>query len=481
MNAASSFKNDKFEISCRTINTILNYFKQEDKDTSQLLQGLPCDEKYFTDTNNWISREIENEIFSRVVTIFKDDEVLFKIAQASEKLHSMGFLDHMVRLIAHPQFVLKRASKFNSYFTKIHNLDVLQCHPANAIIRYTIKPGYTMTACDCHYTKGMLTIVPGIWGSELAKVAEETCAVPIDKKGTIKGKFYTIDKDDYVHEHVAAKSKIGYDEPKVIGKLNPDGTFKLGNTVYGAKQCLYHISWSPRKMWLKRIFYNIFTKPKVLEAVIEEMQQENDLIEKKYQELYVKNIELQKHYVDTINSLICAIDAKDHYTLGHSVNVSQLAETIAKKLELAPEKIETIKQACKLHDLGKIGIKDSILLKPDKLTEEEWKEIKKHPVLGAEIIKPLTFLSDVAVLIRQDHERWDGLGYPDGLKAQQIDIGARVIMLADAYDAMTSGRVYRKKLTLEEALDEIRRNTGTQFDPQVVEAFLKVIGEENKE
>jgi putative nucleotidyltransferase with HDIG domain len=479
MNAASGLKNDKFEISCRTINTILNYLKQEGKDTAEILQGLPCEEKYLTDTNNWISREVENEIFRRVVSIFKDDEVLFKIAQASEKLHSMGFLDHMVRLIAHPQFILKRASKFNSYFTKIHDLEIIKCQPAGATIRYSTKPGYTMTACDCHYTKGMLTIVPGIWGSELAKITEETCAVPIDKMGKIKGKFYTVDQDGYVQEHETARTKNGQNGTKVAGKLNPDGTFKLGNTIYGAGQCLYHISWSPRMMWFKRIFYNIFTKPKVLEAAIEEMQSENDLIEKKYQELYVKNVELQKHYVDTINSLICAIDAKDHYTLGHSVNVSQLAEQIAKKLELDPDKIETIKQACKLHDLGKIGIKDSILLKPDKLTEQEWTEIKKHPVLGAEIIKPLTFLSDVAILIRQDHERWDGQGYPDGLKANQIDIGARVIMLADAYDAMTSGRVYRKKLSKDEALNEIKRNTETQFDPLVVEVFLKIMQEED--
>ena len=108
----------------------------------------------------------------------------------------------------------------------------------------------------------------------------------------------------------------------------------------------------------------------------------------------------------------------------------------------------------------------------------EWEEIKKHPILGAEIIKPLTFLSEVALLIRQDHERWDGKGYPDGLREGQIDIGARVIMLADSYDAMTSGRLYRKKLTKTEALEEIKKNTGTQFDPNIVEIFLKIMQED---
>lgn len=98
--------------------------------------------------------------------------------------------------------------------------------------------------------------------------------------------------------------------------------------------------------------------------------------------------------------------------------------------------------------------------------------------MGAEIIKPLTFLSEVALLIRQDHERWDGKGYPDGLREGQIDIGARVIMLADSYDAMTSGRLYRKKLTKTEALEEIKKNTGTQFDPNIVEIFLKIMQED---
>jgi len=176
-----------------------------------------------------------------------------------------------------------------------------------------------------------------------------------------------------------------------------------------------------------------------------------------------------------MNALIRAIDAKDHYTEDHSLKVSRIAEVIARELKLTKEKIETIKKACKLHDLGKIGIRESILLKPTKLTEGEWQEIKKHPILGAEIIKPLSFLTDVAVLVRQDHERWDGKGYPDGLKEEQIDIGARVITLSDAYDAMITGRPYKKAMTKEQAMEEIRKNAGTQFDPRVVEAFFKAM------
>ncbi|PIP21181.1 MAG: hypothetical protein COX40_00760 [Candidatus Omnitrophica bacterium CG23_combo_of_CG06-09_8_20_14_all_40_11] len=477
-NSTDSIKNDKFEISCRTINTILSYVRQEGKDVKNLIENLPCDEKYLCDTNNWISRAVENEIFRRLVVMFDDEKILYKIALASEKLHSLGFLDYIARLIGNPQFILKQAAKLNTYFTKIHDLEIIKCEAANATIRYTIKPEYSMTSHDCYYTSGILTVLPRIWGSEPAKIWEEACAVPIHKKGMINGKFYAVSEDGYVSEHDTIKEKAGRDEAKVIGKINAEGTFKLGNTIYGAGNCLYHISWYPKRMWIKKVFYDCFTKPKVLEATIEEMQRENDIIEKKYVELFIKNLELQKHYVDTINAFIRAIDAKDHYTENHSINVSQIAEIIAKELSLGPDKVDTIKQACKLHDLGKIGIKDSILLKPDKLTNEEWEEIKKHPILGAEIIKPLTFLSEVALLIRQDHERWDGKGYPDGLREGQIDIGARVIMLADSYDAMTSGRLYRKKLTKTEALEEIKKNTGTQFDPNIVEIFLKIMQED---
>jgi len=365
------FKCDKFEISCRTINTVLAYLRQEGKDITSIIAGLPYDERYLTDTNNWITREIENEIFHRTAAMFDNEKILYKIALASEKLHSMGFLDYIARLIGNHQFILKQAAKLNKYFTKIHDLEIIECKTGNATIKYSIKPTYAMTLYDCYYTSGILTVLPKIWGSEPAKIWEGTCAVPIHKKGEINGRFYTVDNDGYVNEHEAVGVKTGEDDARRIGKLNPDGTFKLGNTIYGASNCLYHISWSPRKMWLRKILYDFFTKPKVLESAIEEMQRENDIIEKKYEELFIKNIELQKHYVDTINALIRVIDAKDHYTEDHSLNVSQIAEIIAQRINLGLDKIETIKQACKLHDLGKIGIKDSILLKPDKLTEEE--------------------------------------------------------------------------------------------------------------
>ncbi len=464
---------EKHQISCRVHNTVLKYLKEHGKDVGAFLEGLPCDEEYLSDTNNWISWEMGNEISRRMRALFDDDEILYKVALSSEKLHSLGFLDHAIRLMGAPRVVLSQAPRINRYFNKVDDIEVVKMGPSSAVIKYYIKaPGLVMTKDDCYYTKGVLTILPTAWGSAQARVQEESCAVPIDKAGRLNGKFYTVDKNGYVSEHDCAQEEAGRIAPAIIGRLNSDGTFKLGRVLYGARYCLYHMSWPPYQMLIKKFFYNIFFRPKALGATIDQMHLENDLIQKKYEELYRKNTQLKGFYIDTINAFIRAIDAKDHYTERHSINVSSIAETIAKELKLPADKVEAIRQACKLHDLGKIGIKDSILLKPAKLTEEEWRQIKMHPILGAEIIKPIAFLSDIALLIRQDHERWDGKGYPEGLKEEQIDIGARIIAVADAYDAMVSGRPYRSPLSKQEAIDELKKNAGTQFDPKVIEAFL---------
>lgn len=186
--------------------------------------------------------------------------------------------------------------------------------------------------------------------------------------------------------------------------------------------------------------------------------------------------DLRTTYMRTIKVLAQAIDARDHYTHSHSENVAKYATFIASEMGLSAKEIEVIRQACELHDLGKIGIEDSILMKPDALTKEEWIQIRKHPVIGASILEPLTFLNDVIELVRQHHEHYDGTGYPEGRKGEDISLGARIINLADAYEAMRSARSYRKiPLTKEAAVEEIKNNSGTQFDPKVVEAFFRVL------
>lgn len=210
------------------------------------------------------------------------------------------------------------------------------------------------------------------------------------------------------------------------------------------------------------------------------LEKQNMLLAKRVEDS-TKNLtqlykDLQATYMRTVKVLAQAIDARDHYTHSHSENVAKYAMLIATEMALSAKEIETISRACELHDLGKIGIGDSILVKNGPLTDEEWKEIRKHPSIGAQILEPLTFLSDVIELVRQHHEHYDGKGYPEGRRGEDIRLGARIINLADAYEAMRSARSYRKiPLTKEAAVEEIKKHSGTQFDPQVVDAFLRVL------
>lgn len=213
--------------------------------------------------------------------------------------------------------------------------------------------------------------------------------------------------------------------------------------------------------------------------LMEELEYDNVILEKKVEEntwglkkFYYK---MQSAYMATVKALAKAIEAKDHYTCSHSENVTKYAVAIANEMGFSPQDIEILIEACQLHDLGKISVHDGILNKRGKLTPQEWEEIKLHSLRGAEILKPLAFLEDVTILIRQHHERYDGKGYPDGLKAEEITLGARVIATADAYDAMTSERPYRKAFSKEEAVFRLKQDMGTQFDPQVVKAFMEAL------
>ena len=183
---------------------------------------------------------------------------------------------------------------------------------------------------------------------------------------------------------------------------------------------------------------------------------------------------LEKNLIDTISSFVVALESKDPYLKGHSARVSLYTGEIATVMALKPSDVVLFSQAGMLHDLGKLVIMDNILLKPRQLTEEEFELIRSHPVVGDKILKPLRFLSCEAKAVRHHHERYDGKGYPDGLKGEDIPFIARVVTVADAFDAMTSDRPYRVKRPIEAAVAEVIRGARTQFDPLVAEAFVTI-------
>lgn len=187
------------------------------------------------------------------------------------------------------------------------------------------------------------------------------------------------------------------------------------------------------------------------------------------------NDELKQTYIGVMTSLATAIDAKNHRTQYHSQQVTKYTRIISEELKLPQEEREIIGRAASLHDIGKIGTPDPILTKPGTLTDEEWAQIELHPTRGAEILSPLEFLSEVIPLIRHHHERYKGSGYPDGLRGEKISLGARIISIADAFEAMVSERPYRGALTKEDALLEIETGLGDQFDPQIGEIFISTV------
>lgn len=184
---------------------------------------------------------------------------------------------------------------------------------------------------------------------------------------------------------------------------------------------------------------------------------------------------LEEIYIGVITALASAIDARDPYTHGHSARVTEFAVKIAENMGLPEEEKDIIRYASLLHDIGKIGIKERILKKPDKLTEEERREMETHPLIAARILQNVALLEPVMNLVMHHHERYDGKGYPSGLAGEDIPLGARIIAVADAFESMISDRPYRKALPLEEAVAELIRGRGTQFDPRVVDVFLEML------
>ena len=212
----------------------------------------------------------------------------------------------------------------------------------------------------------------------------------------------------------------------------------------------------------------------LIESGIKSIAQMNEIknINKELSETYEK---LEAAYMESIETLRHTVDAKDTYTRGHSDRVSEFSVLIGKKLGLSEQDIRTLRIGGLFHDIGKIGVPDSILQKTEKLTDDEYSEIKNHPAIGVHILSTATIFNDIIPIVKHHHEKWDGNGYPSKLKGNDIPYFARITAIADSFDAMSSKRSYRNSLPLERIKEEFRNNKGTQFDPELADLWLDIL------
>ena len=220
------------------------------------------------------------------------------------------------------------------------------------------------------------------------------------------------------------------------------------------------------------------------DLVVAKQRYENhleELVEQRTAELDRALNSLEGSYRSTLKALTAALETRDSETHGHSERVVSYSLRLGREYGLNSEQMKALEFGSLLHDIGKIGVPDSILRKPAKLTEEEWVRMREHPVHGQQILRGIEFLQGAARVVAQHHEKWDGTGYPLGLRTEEIDINARIFAVADAFDAITSDRVYRRGKSYEAAAQELDDWAGRQFDPKVVEAFHRVPKEDWEE
>jgi HD-GYP domain-containing protein (c-di-GMP phosphodiesterase class II) len=190
---------------------------------------------------------------------------------------------------------------------------------------------------------------------------------------------------------------------------------------------------------------------------------------------------LDRMYLETVTALAAAMEAKDQYTASHADSLAAMAVAVGSRMGLTEAELRMLQYAAVLHDIGKIGIPGNILNKPAELTREEFDTMAQHTVIGERIISRIDYLVPIARIIRSAHERWDGKGYPDGHRGEEIPLASRILLVCDAFDAMTTDRPYRTALPIDEALSELARHAGTQFDPRVVDVFLAAYPFESRE
>ena len=257
-------------------------------------------------------------------------------------------------------------------------------------------------------------------------------------------------------------TSVGVVDMTVSGADNPEAFFNL------ADQALY----AAKRAGRNRVCWAGDLDGQPDQKALEPSQERVDNL---CQELARLDAKFKRLFMNAIGGLISALEARDVHTANHSAKVRRYAVMIAKQTQLPEHAVEHIARAAMLHDIGKIGLPDSVLLKEGQLTDEEWALVRQHPVMSVRIMEGMAFLDQEIPAVRYHHERYDGTGYPDGLSGSAIPLAARILAVADAFDAMTSSRVYRGGKSVAEALEELRRGRGSQFDPAVVDAFLATV------
>jgi len=193
-------------------------------------------------------------------------------------------------------------------------------------------------------------------------------------------------------------------------------------------------------------------------------------------ELQRERHRLERVSTATLEVLVNALEAKDPYLRGHSARVADLSANIATEMRLAEEDVERIRVAGRLHDLGKIGTRDAVVNKEGPLSADEFEHVKQHVIIGAQILSPLVHLGDIVAMVKSHHERFDGTGYPDGLRGEEVPMGGRIIAVAEVYDALTTARPYQEKMTPEQAVERMADLSGTVLDPKVYDALVRIVG-----
>jgi putative nucleotidyltransferase with HDIG domain len=294
-------------------------------------------------------------------------------------------------------------------------------------------------------------------------------------------KFYRVRDFDVVLLDIQMPKLNGIETLKKLKAYSPD----LSIIMVSASRDIENV-----RAALKEGAYDYVFKPfnvTDVDTVIRRAIERSNLIKanKDYQKNLEKKVleqteELVRAYSGTLEAMILALDLREHETGYHSYRVTEYALNLGKHMKLSDEELSIIAKGALLHDIGKIGVPDNILLKPDKLTDEEWELMRKHAEFGYELLQKIDFLEESAKIVHTHHERYDGHGYPAGLAGEEIPLGARIFSVVDALDAMTSRRTYRKAMPFEDAVGKIAEASGTQFDPDVIDVFVKIPVEEWK-